>query len=556
MRTCVSAATAAGLLAGALLAAPAHGAMPPGPAEIGPATPRAAGPQLMVDATAGRHRISPDIYGVNFADEAFAESIDLPVDRWGGDSTETYNWKIRGTNEGRNWYFENFPDCWTADFGYCDTGHDYSAVDDLIETDARVGASTLLTLPAAGWVAKAVSYEQDQLCSYPASVFDPQDDHDPYHPVCGNGKRGGSWISSPAVDPTRAGVPAGAGWAGDWVTDLVSRYGTAADGGVAIYEIGNEPGLWNDTHHDFHPQPLTYDELWSTSRGIATAVKDADPSAAVLGPSEWGWPNYFCSTADQPDNGCTPQSPDRAAHGGTDISSWYLQQFAKREQQTGTRLLDYFDLHYYPQGTYAPVTDVTRSLWDPTYRDPSWIDARIDLLPRMRTWVRSSYPGTKLSLGEYNLGLDVTDDVRLQNIIQADALGIFGREGLDLATFWPEDRSPVPTAAFEMFRSYDGRHHGFGDRGVSATSTAQTTMSVYAARRGASGPLTVMVVNKSDGALRSTLTLRHFPHHRTAAAYRYAGGDIAPLDPLRVGRTGVTATYPGRSVTLIAIRPR
>ena len=513
----------------------------------------ATGPHLTVDAAAGHHRISPGIYGVNFADEGLAKAVGLPVDRWGGDSTETYNWKIRGTNEGWNWYFENFPDCWTQELDWrADGTHDYSAVDELIEKDARVGATTLLTLPAAGWVAKAVSYSGDQLCSYPSATFDPQDDHDPYNPACGKGQRNGAWIS-PGVDPAHAGTPAGAAWDQEWVEHLVSTYGSAADGGVGIYAIGNEPGLWSVSHHDFHPDPLSYDELWSTSRAIATAVKTADPTAKVLGPAEWGWPNYFCSTADVPDNGCSPQSPDRAAHGGTDLSSWYLRRFAALQQLTGVRALDYFDLHYYPQGTYRPATSVTRSLWDPAFRDPSWIDATIRLLPRMRAWVRDNYPGTRTSVSEYNMGLDVTGDPRLQNVIEADTLGIFGREGLDLATFWPEDSSPVPAAALRIFRSYDGHHHGFGDRGVRAVSSAEGRMSVFAARRGATGPLTVVVVNKSGAALRSRLDLRHFPHAASARAFRYAGAGIASLGRVRLGATGVTSTYPGRSVTLLEI---
>lgn len=525
-----------------------------------PTVRHATGPTLGVDAKAGKHRISPDIYGINFADESFADAIDLPVDRWGGDTTETYNWQIRGANNGINWYFENFPDCWEETFDYCTTGHDYSAADALIEKDRRVGAKTVLNLPALGWVAKSVSYDQDQLCSYPGSVFDPQDDHDPYRDPalmdsCGSGRRNGHWISSPAVDPTVAGKQVGPDFAGSWVDDLTSRYGQASQGGVRIYELGNEPGLWNETHRDFHPAPLSYDELGSKSLALAQAVKDADPGAQVLGPAEWGWPNYFCSTADVPDNGCTPSSPDRHAHGGLDISSWYLRQFAKHEQQTGDRLLDYFDLHYYPQGSYNPVADVTRPLWDTGYRDPSWIGEKIYLLPRMRAWVRANYPGTKLAMTEYNFGLDVTSDVRLQNVIQADALGIFGREGLDLATFWGQDGAAVPEGAFRIFRNYDGRHHGFGDRGVKAVSAAQGKVSVYAARRGAGGPLTIVVVNKTAGSLRSPLVLKNFPHAATATAYRYAGGDIVRLAPLSTGRGGFTLTYPPRSVTLVALKP-
>ena len=98
------------------------------------------------------------------------------------------------------------------------------------------------------------------------------------------------------------------------------KFGDAQHGGVSIYELGNEPDLWDSTHHDFHPQPTTYDELWTKSRDLAVAVKDADPGAATLGPAEWGWPNYFCSAADHVDQGCFATSPDRAAHGGTELS--------------------------------------------------------------------------------------------------------------------------------------------------------------------------------------------------------------------------------------------
>ena len=121
------------------------------------------------------------------------------------------------------------------------------------------------------------------------------------------------------------------------------KFGDAQHGGVSIYSLGNEPALWDDTHHDFHPQPTTYDELWTKSRDLAQAVKGADPGAATLGPAEWGWPNYFCSAADHVQQGCSASSPDRAAHGGTELSAWYLQQFAAHERQTGRRLLDGLD---------------------------------------------------------------------------------------------------------------------------------------------------------------------------------------------------------------------
>jgi hypothetical protein len=515
-----------------------------------PVARAAKGPKLTVDLTRGKHRISPLVYGVNFSDKGFAKAVDLPVDRWGGNATETYNWQVRGSNHGNDWYFTNFADCWTEAFDYCQRGQDFSAADAQVQQDRATHAATLLTLPLMGWVANAVSYAGNHPCSYPAGSYDPQDGHDPYHSVCGNGRRNGQWLSA---DPTRAGVAVGPAFSAQWIAALGARYGDAQHGGVEIYALGNEPALWDDTHHDLHPQPTTYDELWTKSRDLALAVKDADPGAATLGPAEWGWPNYFCSAADNVDQGCSASSPDRAAHGGTELSAWYLQQFAHYQQQTGRRLLDYFDLHYYPQGTYSPVTDVSRPLYDTGYTDPSWIDARIGLIPRMRAWVKDNYPGTSLGISEYNLGLGVTSDPRVQNVVEADALGIFGREGLDLATFWPDQDSPVPAAAFRIFRNYDGRHHGFGDRGVSARSADQRRVSVYAARVGKHGPLTVVVVNKATTALRTAVRLKHASGARKATAFLYAGAGIHKLGRVRVRHHAVRLTLPAMSVTLLRV---
>ena len=172
-----------------------------------PVARAAKAPRLVVDLKKGKHRISPLIYGVNFADKRFAKSVDLPVDRWGGNAIETYNWQLRGSNHGQDWYFTNFADCWTDAFDYCQRGQDFSAADAQVQQDRATKTATLLTLPLLGWVAKAVSYAGDHPCSYPASA-NPQDDHDPYHSTCGNGRRNGQWLTA---DPNQAG---GAGRAG------------------------------------------------------------------------------------------------------------------------------------------------------------------------------------------------------------------------------------------------------------------------------------------------------------------------------------------------------
>ena len=151
---------------------------------------------------------------------------------------------------------------------------------------------------------------------------------------------------------------------------------------------------------------------------------------------------------------------------------------------TSPRILDYLDIHFYPQNGVAlsPAGDAntqalrlrsTRALWDPTYADESWIAQTsegpfVRLIPRMRDWVNNHYPGTKIALGEYNWGaLDHLNGA----LAQADILGIFGRESLDLAALWDPPSSAQPGAyAFRMYRNYDGTgtRSVFGDVARSA----------------------------------------------------------------------------------------
>ena len=537
--------TLAALVTAALVA----GGMP------GSAPASSSGPALVVDAGADQHPISPLIYGLNFADPKLAAAIDLPIDRWGGNTTDTYNWRIGAANTGLDYYFENVADCWNSGHNWC-SGMSTNTVlgyRDFIAQDLGVRARTLLTLPLVGYVAKDAPVSQPLTCGYPKSVFSTQDSFDPYDPGCGNGRHAGATLAS---DPTRDGVAVDPSFYTAWLADLMSRYGSAADGGVAIYELGNEPALWSGTHSDMHPAPETAAELWQKSRDVATAVKAADPTAAVLGFSDWGWPAYFCSGADTPGNGCGPDgcttSPDCAGHGNMPMAEWLLRQFAGYDASTHARHLDYFDLHYYAQGGTTP--DVTRSLWDPTYTDPSWINSQIDLIPRMKHWVASDYPGTKIALSEYNLS--VSTNAVTNALIQADTLGIFAREGLDLATRWPlGNDGAVIGDAFRMYRNYDGKHSKFGDTWIRSTSTNQSQLAIYGARRSSDGAWTLLVINKTGSALTSPLTLSRIDGQAQADTWSWTGSGIVHQAPTPIHANAIDATYPPMSMTLYVIAP-
>ena len=216
----------------------------------------------------------------------------MPVDRWGGNTTETYNWQLGSSNLGSDWYFENASDCWAPAYNYCSgmSKNTVFAYRNFIAKDRQLGAKTLITLPMAGYVAKNAPVTQPLTCGYPKSLWPSQDSFDPYDPSCGNGQSGGKTIPG---KPTLDGVASNASYDSAWVSSLVKQYGPASSTGVGFYELGNEPSLWSDTHSDIHPKPETASELWQKSEALATAVKTADPSAKVLGFSEWGWPGVL-----------------------------------------------------------------------------------------------------------------------------------------------------------------------------------------------------------------------------------------------------------------------
>lgn len=528
------------------------------------------GPRLTIDVRKDRHAISPDIYGVNFADEVGSASavqrLGVTVSRWGGNSTSRYSWTTGFHNTGSDWYFENIPP-------------DAGKLPHLrhIDRDRTAGRRTVLTLPMIGWVPKASSPRDHPFaCGFPTSEYPNQRSTDPWDPHCGDGvAANGTPITG--NDPTWTSRRADADDIGDLVRDLVDRYGRASAGGVRYLELDNEPALWSETHRDVHPAPVTYDELMDRTIAYATAIKAADPSARVVGPSDWGWCAYLFSPADDCRSGA-----DRAAHGGTPFAAWYLAQLRAYQQEHGTRLLDVFDEHFYPQGGIALRTAggaklqakrlrATRSLWDPTYIDESWIsDTRqggvaVRFIPRMRAWVEANYPGTKLGITEYDFGgLESLNGA----LTQADVLGILGREDVTLATLWGAGAPSQPWAyAFRMFRNYDGSGARFGATSVRARSFdpkqasrpngGQDQLSMYAATR-SDGTLTVMVINKTGSALRSTLTISGDTFRAKGQVWRYGSTDLTHIRrqaDARVTNGKVTLTYPRSSITLLVLRP-
>ena len=549
---------------------PAPPLLRPAPAPLPPASPTPALPQprlpapaadsvasasITVDAGAGRHPINPFIYGVAFATPDQLLALNAPLNRSGGNSQTRYNWKLNATNHANDYFYESIGEASAAPGESADT---------FVAGSKAGGALPMLTVPMLGWVAK-LGPNRDKLAGFSVQKYGPQSKTDPYMPDAGSGLKPDGKTEITGSNPNDANTPATAEFQRGWVQHLTEKWGKAGTGGVRYYLLDNEPGLWHSTHRDAHPSGATMDEVLRDTLSYAAMIKTADPDALVLGPEEWGWPGFFYSGADQQYRGTHGYQgqPDKDAHGGQDFIPWLLSQVRAHDAKTGTRLLDYLTVHIYPQGgdgggdvspkIAALRARSTRALWDPAYTDESWIHDKIMLIPRLKQWAQTYYPGTKTGITEYNWGAEKTMSGATA---QADLWGIFGREGLDLATRWTTPPSDTPVFhAMQLYRNYDGKKSAFGEISVSARVADPDTLASFAAVRASDGALTVVAVSKaSSGQTRVTLSLSRFPVGGLVQVRQVAGdGTLTRLPDAALRGSRLSITLPAPSVTLFVI---
>jgi PKD repeat protein len=509
---------------------------------------------VTIDANTNKHPIDPRIYGVAFApDAATLSDLNTPMHRSGGNGTTRYNWQLNATNHDADWYFESIDD------GSPTAG---ASGDSFVSTSKAGGAQPMLTIPMLGWVAK-LGPGRSILPSFSVAKYGAQQATDPWMPDAGNGVHtDGTNVTG--NDPNDANVPADSTFQQGWVQHLISKWNNAANGGVGYYLLDNEHSIWQGTHRDVHPTGATMDEISSKMITYATMIKSQDAGATVLGPEEWGWDGYLYSGYDQQYAAAHGWSsfPDKAAHGNLDYVAYLLQQMKAAETTAGKRLLDVFSLHWYPQGgefsndtsaaTVALRNKSTRSLWDPNYVDQSWVGTQVYLIPRMKAWVNQYYPNTKIAITEYNWGAE--GDINGATT-QADIFGIFGREGLDMATRWTTPANNTPTyLAMKMYRNYDNAKSTFGDTSISAGVTNPDNLSAFAATRSTDGAMTVMVINKVGTSSALTLSLANFTAGSAAHVYQLTSSNaINHLSDVAVSSNQVTTTVPAQSITLFVI---
>jgi hypothetical protein len=472
----------------------------------------AAAVTFTIDAQQNVQPISRFIYGFNQPLEG--PHACLTLSRMGGNRWTAYNWTTNASNAGSDWQFQN-----DALMGSSDTPG--AAILPGIKNAAARGAGLVITIPMAGYVSADKKGDGDVRKSganYLQTRFKPM-----------LAAKGAPFTLTPDLK-------APAVYADElvnWVKSSAPQAWTDPKAPI-FFDLDNEPDLWPSTHAEIHPQKVTYEELVKRTVEFSRAIKAVAPKALLFGPVNYGWMGFVR----------LQDAPDAA---GRDFQEFYLDQMALAEKAAGKRLLDVLDVHWYPEargggvriseaGT-APATvaarlQAPRSLWDPTYKEDSWITndvlrGPIKLLPRLLEKIDQHYKGTRLAMTEYNYG---GGGHISGGLAEADVLGIFGRWGVFAAAVWPmaKDESFI-AGGLKLYRDFDGHGGTFGDTSISAATDSAADTSVYASLDSANPKRMVIVaINKTDKAVTAQVRLAHGQAYKKAEVYQLTSASPDP----------------------------
>jgi hypothetical protein len=192
----------------------------------------------------------------------------------------------------------------------------------------------------------------------------------------------------------------------------------------------------------------------------------------------------------------------------------------------------------------------TRALWDPNYRDESWITEPIRFIPRIKEVIERSYPGTPLFISEWNFGAETSLNGALAI---ADALGIFGREGVDAAAYWRNPPVGSPGwMAFKMHGNYDGQGSRFGGSVLPVTNSDADSLSAYAALDDAAGVVRLMLINKQPAEALTVDVELSGGTASTGRRFTYSGDDLEAIVADEADAT-VPVEVPPYSITLLEL---
>jgi len=507
---------------------------------------------ITVDPTSTKP-ISPWIYGLNFYTGISGAPPHLTLDRAGGNRWTAYNWETNASNAGSDYLYEN-------DNYLSSSTTPAEAVRGFVAADQGLGMASVMTVQLQGLVSG------DE--SGPVSVASPPD-LSRFKQVIDKKS-----TITPAAFTTSPSSSDAYVYMDEFLWSMDQKipgiFGASAPLPTFV-SLDNEPELWNSTHLEVQgSSAVSSDNYITKTINLTKALKDQFPNVMIFGPVHYGFEGIYSwqgELAATPDG--TNWFPDK-----------YLAAMKTASDTYGRPLVDVYDFHWYSEATDGStrVTNLTsstltdaqvqaivqspRSLWDPSYTENSWITndvlgEPIKLLPRLQAKINTEFPGTKISITEYENG---GDNHIAGTIAEADNLGVFGSQGVFAATLWPLGNCPYILAGFRAFRGFDGGTASFGDTSLGSTSSNVQNVAVYASSESTSpGRIVFVAINRSK--LQQVTAINGVSLSGTASVYQMTAASAQSQSPIHpvlvqnmpVSGSSLTITLPALSVSTIDV---
>ena len=282
---------------------------------------------------------------------------------------------------------------------------------------------------------------------------------------------------------------------------------------TTYWNMDNEPEIWHGTHDDIVSSSLQAEAFMQKYFEVAKKARAKFPNIKLVGPvvaNEWQWYNWM----------------NRITGSDGKYYAWlefFIKRCAEEERQSGIRVLDVVDIHFYPsESTADQVVQLHHVFFDRNYNyagangvksiTGGWDASQTKeyIFGRINDWLTLYFNqnhGIKLGLTEIDVNNSTPSVVA---VWYASMLGEFMKNDVELFTPWSWKTGMWET--LHLFSRYNQTS------AVQGTSTDETLVSAYPSVNAAKDSMTVVLVNRSTTTTRATtLNFTNFIIQNTTA---------------------------------------
>ena len=448
---------------------------------------------ITVDANAGIKKISPYLYGRNIdkisdGDAEVTEEESAFINQMleagihmlranNGNNATRYNWRHKMTVH-PDWYNNVY-------------SHDWAITAQKV-LDKMPGVDAMYAFQLTGYTASSTDYNfpdwnwKQEHGTYATQTFD---------------LAGGGEVSEDGKTLIKAGDPSlyNMEWPADSTVAIIPHWKDELKFDMSRFKywsMDNEMEIWRGTHSDLD-LPVTGDFLVERYIDVAKKARAQWKDIKLTGPvaaNEWQW----CSVSSY-NKEDRPKGEDR----NYCWLEYFIMKVAEEQKKSGVRLLDVFDIHWYPtEKDYESRVNWHRVMFDTTYNYPgangikmvggNW-DNKITkeyIFVRINQWLEKYFGkdhGITLGITETSI---IDNDPMVTALIYASFLGTMQDNGVEIFTPWTWGDGMYETV--HLFSRY-----GHPNR-VQSTSSNDSLVSAYSSISNKGDSLTVIFVNRAE----------------------------------------------------------